>query len=152
METKHLIMAVRALRAMDHKDAPDWADVAEMELRRLEGYELHFAELEAQRDEAAAALTATLVEREQRERNLLQQVSFLSDGVRKLQDALDTKTDALAERDRELEKVQELVKEIEWSYMDRYCPICGSHKGDGHDDTCKLAMALTLAESETNDE
>jgi hypothetical protein len=35
METKYLTMAIRALRAMDHPDAPDWADKAEDELKAL---------------------------------------------------------------------------------------------------------------------
>jgi hypothetical protein len=30
--SKHIVMAIRALRTMDHQDAPDWADVAETEL------------------------------------------------------------------------------------------------------------------------
>jgi hypothetical protein len=35
MKIKHLTMAIRALRVMDHQDAPDWADKADDELKAL---------------------------------------------------------------------------------------------------------------------
>lgn len=34
-KTKHLTMAIRSLRFMDHESAPDWADEAEKELADL---------------------------------------------------------------------------------------------------------------------
>ncbi len=43
----------------------------------------------------------------------------------------------------------EVLQEIEWSYMDRYCPVCGNTELNGHDDTCKLATVIAKAKGES---
>ena len=53
-------------------------------------------------------------------------------------DAIDEAIDAIV-------KLRAMLKRLEWSWDNRFCPICGELREGGHRTSCKLAALLKEA-------
>lgn len=64
--------------------------------------------------------------------------------VERLKRLTESALDLCRYRERDIERLQAVLKEVEWlgGEFDGYCPACGQGQGEPHSKRCSLARAL----------